>query len=533
LLFPRAKDFDRQEDPVERPLLSLCVIARDEEATLHRALQSAARYVDEIVVVDAGSTDGTARVAIEHGARVVYVAWENDFSAARNAALDAARGTFALVVDADEWIESGPHPASLRAVLEASGADAFQVEIADRMDDGGTRRSEAARILRNRPDRRYTGAVHERIEIDDAPPVSGLVLGHDGFQHSNRLGLGKITRRIALLEAMLAEKRGAAPLVRYLLAREATILRFGRAVPGAHLAEVLQHLAAIAEDPGTLDHNLVADAARLHAAALLATGRAVEAAEVLEDRGDRGVACDLLRADAEIAYAGEDPHAGSHALEIVRACFDRPTRDLGPYAEPLLAGPVARARAAEILARLARFDEARELAREAASLGEGSACGWAALATVERAAGHEAEALRAYLEALKLDAIDPWSWAGLGEILLAAGSAAEAVEPLRNAALLAPGWDAVEEALASAFLLDGSQDRIVEFFGERGGERGAGAQAGVILASAAAGEPCPLERVAPEADGSVRRILGRLANAGRPDLLHRLALGLRAVSARS
>jgi tetratricopeptide (TPR) repeat protein len=515
---------------MELPLLSLCVVARDEEASLPRALQSAAPYVDEMVVVDTGSSDGTVRVAIEHGARVVTMGWQDDFSMARNAALDAARGTFAFVVDADEWVESGPRPASLRAMLEAWGGEAVHVEIADHMEDGGTRRSEAARVFRNRPGRRYAGAVHERIALAEAPPVSGLVLGHDGFQQSNRLGQGKVARRVELLERLL-ERGLEGPVVRYLLAREAMPLRFGRAVPGAHLPGALAHLDAVAAAEG-MPPDLRAETARLQAAALLASGRAGDAAAVLEARGDRGVACDLLRADAEIARAGHDSTAAARALGLARGCFDRPTRDLGPYSEPLLAGAVARARAAEILAVMSRFEEARALATESTRSGEGAAAGWTALATVERAAGRASEALRAYLEALRVDAIDPWCWAGLGEILLAAGSAGEAVEPFRNAALLAPGWDAVEEGLASAFLLDGNEDHIARFFAERGGRMGAGAQAGLILASAAIGEPCPLERVAPEASGSVRRILGRLATAGRPDLLHRLALGLRAVSTR-
>ena len=71
--------------------LSLCVIARNEEAMLSGCLESVAGVVDEIVVVDTGSTDRTIEVALAHGARVLEKPWTDDFSAARNAALDACR----------------------------------------------------------------------------------------------------------------------------------------------------------------------------------------------------------------------------------------------------------------------------------------------------------------------------------------------------------------------------------------------------------------------------------------------------------
>jgi tetratricopeptide (TPR) repeat protein len=511
------------------PLLSLCVIARDEEPTLPRCIQSAASYVDETIVVDTGS-GGTRTCAARSGARVVDHVWRDDFSAARNAGLEAARGRFVLMLDADEWIDSGPHPASLRALLSEGGIDAFGVEVADRMDDGATRHSTATRLFRNKTEHRYTGAVNERIlplaSTESEFATSGIVLGHDGHLLGSRSGRSML-RQEMLRRMIAAGDEGAS--VRYLLARELVALRGGRAVPGLHLAEAVELLEWVSKSDG-LDADARVDAARLHAAALLALGFAKEAAGVLARSGDRGVACDLLRADCALAGTMEDLRAVRSAYELARGCFDRETRDQGPYAEPALAGAIARARCAEVLARLSRFDEGRAMAEEAAKLQGGGAAPYNALACIERAAGKTAEALQAYLEALRVDPKDPWAWAGLGEVLLSSGSPKEALDPLRNAVLLAPRWDAVEEALTSALLLAGCEEEIERFFASQG-EMGSGAQAGVILASAVIGEPCPFERVDPMTGNSVRRILGRVATAGRPDLLHRLALGLRTVSA--
>src|SRR5437667_7943437 len=82
--------------------LSLTMIVRNEEATLAACLSSAADLVDEIVVVDTGSTDGTKEVAARFGARVFDFPWRDDFAAARNESLSHARGNWILWLDGDE-----------------------------------------------------------------------------------------------------------------------------------------------------------------------------------------------------------------------------------------------------------------------------------------------------------------------------------------------------------------------------------------------------------------------------------------------
>ena len=77
-------------DPMKRKTVSLCLIARNEEATIGMAIKSVLALVDEVIVVDTGSDDNTRIIAEGYGARVLDVAWEDDFAAARNAALAEA-----------------------------------------------------------------------------------------------------------------------------------------------------------------------------------------------------------------------------------------------------------------------------------------------------------------------------------------------------------------------------------------------------------------------------------------------------------
>ena len=85
-------------------MLSLCMIVKNEKKNIQSAILSVRDIVDEIVVVDTGSTDGTPELAGQLGAKVLAYKWTDDFSAARNFSLDHAKGDWILFMDADEII---------------------------------------------------------------------------------------------------------------------------------------------------------------------------------------------------------------------------------------------------------------------------------------------------------------------------------------------------------------------------------------------------------------------------------------------
>ncbi len=98
-------------------IVSLTMIVRNEQENLPNALSSVAGLFDEIVVVDTGSTDRTAEIARQFGARVFDFVWVDDFAAARNAALARAMGDYAFWLDADDVIDP-PQRAKLEALLD-------------------------------------------------------------------------------------------------------------------------------------------------------------------------------------------------------------------------------------------------------------------------------------------------------------------------------------------------------------------------------------------------------------------------------
>ena len=187
--------------------LSAALIVRDETAMLGDCLLSLRGLVDEIVVVDTGSTDGTPDLAAGLGARVVTSPWQGDFAAARNEALARARGRWILYIDADERI--GPvSPADRDQLLSDDSVVAYTVRFRPR---SGFTRYREHRIFRNDPRIQFRGVIHETMlpgvgavaEADGLRIVPSAIaidhLGYDGDQRRKHL------RDIPLLRSRLAE----------------------------------------------------------------------------------------------------------------------------------------------------------------------------------------------------------------------------------------------------------------------------------------------------------------------------------------
>jgi tetratricopeptide (TPR) repeat protein len=157
----------------KRPLLSLCMIVKNEEAMLEGCLQSVQDIADEIVIADTGSTDGTIAVAERYNARVISVEWNNDFAAARNAALQQCTCEWILYLDADERIASGQREyilELLKTLPEHIGGVICTIRSPHRM--AGEQSAESTvhsggypRLFRNygHPNIMFTGRVHEQI----------------------------------------------------------------------------------------------------------------------------------------------------------------------------------------------------------------------------------------------------------------------------------------------------------------------------------------------------------------------------------
>lgn len=145
-----------------QPRISLCMIARDEERFLPQCLERARAAVDEIIVVDTGSTDRTVEIAESFGAKVLREPWQDDFSSPRNTAIAAATGDWILVLDADELLQPGG-PARIRALAQNPEVSGYHLHFVNVYSTGRTVGVMMVRLFRNLPNLTYENFIHEQV----------------------------------------------------------------------------------------------------------------------------------------------------------------------------------------------------------------------------------------------------------------------------------------------------------------------------------------------------------------------------------
>ena len=232
--------------------LSVCLLTRDEERNIERAIRSVRGIADEVIVADAGSTDRTVEVAVGQGARVVPIDWDDDFGAGRNAALEAALGDWVLWLNPDEELVIPGDPLVrdlMRRDEEPVGflARVRHVARADRPEHY----AEAwdLRLFRRRPDLRYVGRLHPVLtpnEGGEAPRVSPSDLSIRRHAYLSELDEGKLRWAARLLERELADRPGRLP---YLIEYGATLLRLRDPKGAGVMAEALGRIADVADAP--------------------------------------------------------------------------------------------------------------------------------------------------------------------------------------------------------------------------------------------------------------------------------------------
>src|ERR1700728_1979817 len=239
-LASRALELAARAQPAEGLRLSLCMIVRDEQEMLPRCLAAVADAVDEIVVVDTGSSDATVEIARSFGARVLFHEWTGSFAQARNVSFDAVEGDWLIYLDADEVLVEQDIPL-LRSLTGRTWREAFylsETNYTGDLDDGTAVTHNALRVFRNRPEYRFEGRLHEQIAgrlpgyLPERLEATGVRVEHYGYLGAVRNAREKSRRNIELLR-LQQDESPSTPFLHYNLGCEYA----AAAQPAAALAE--------------------------------------------------------------------------------------------------------------------------------------------------------------------------------------------------------------------------------------------------------------------------------------------------------
>ncbi|MEN9388890.1 MAG: hypothetical protein RLZZ255_1866 [Cyanobacteriota bacterium] len=372
-------------------MLSLSMIVRDEATQIEDCLRSVQGFVDEMVVVDTGSTDNTVALAEAMGARVERIAWPGDFAPARNQALAWVSGDWVLVLDADERLRPEAM-APLRALM--AQPDVLLINLL-RHERGAVQSpySNVSRLFRRHPAIRWSRAYHSMVDdsvaellqqeshwrIADCPEPALL---HDGYRPELLAQGNKPQRLRQAMEAELLER------------------------PGDPYACAKLGSLEVAE--GNLERGV----------ALLRQGLAQCSAEAHPERYE-------LLLHLALAEALRDPDAAAALYRDALALPLAPRLSLA-----------ARLNLAALLLQQGQAQEAEALCQQATATAPEISLGWYNLGLIRRRLGDIAGALEAYREARRLQPEHPETHQNLAVALLLDGDIDGARSSFRQAIAL-------------------------------------------------------------------------------------------------
>jgi len=183
--------------------ISLCTIVKNEEKYIAQCLQSVAGVVDEVVLVDTGSTDRTVKIAESMGAKVYHHPWQDSFSEARNYALQFVTSEWILQLDADEELEAEDKELLLRTI-RTTKSDSIFVPIINFLPDGASSKFYYRRLFR-RTKGHYEGIVHNQIVVEGTHTYAEVRIYHHGYNLSPEEMQSKYERSSKLLIKAIEE----------------------------------------------------------------------------------------------------------------------------------------------------------------------------------------------------------------------------------------------------------------------------------------------------------------------------------------
>ncbi|MFS0836299.1 glycosyltransferase [Paenibacillus sp. 1P03SA] len=256
--------------------ISACIMTKNEQDTIGNCVDSIRPYVEEIIVLDTGSEDATADIALSKGAAVYRTVWQNDFSRVRNELIQLAAKPIVFMIDADEIAVPRQEKAfeKIGKQLLSDVSLVAKINILNEIDDGISSAT-ISRVFNKESGLFFKGVVHEQIECSTKELKfiqSDIVLRHTGYLSSQIIGNNKYERNLTLLFKEL-EKNNKNSYIHF---------QIGRTYSASGDYEKAVYHLSLAYKLSNTDHAYYSALIQTYGWALLRTNKFSELFEVLQ-----------------------------------------------------------------------------------------------------------------------------------------------------------------------------------------------------------------------------------------------------------
>lgn len=192
--------------------LSVCIIAKNEEKNIEKAIKSVKDFANEIILVDTGSSDKTVEIAQKENVKVFQYEWDYSFANARNEALKHASMDWVLMLDADEYIDAIAKDSIIPLLSSLNKNKIYQVKVINFIDKNNineTFEHFVPRLIPNNKAIKFIRDIHEYPVNNDNSEIESEILSsfhinHSGYLNANVKEKDKTIRNRNILEKSLS-----------------------------------------------------------------------------------------------------------------------------------------------------------------------------------------------------------------------------------------------------------------------------------------------------------------------------------------
>lgn len=196
------------------PTVSVCILAKNEEKNIERAIRSCKKFADEIIVLDTGSNDRTVEIAEKLGATVIHSEWKSNFAYSRNEVITHATGDWIIMLDSDEAFSDKSVDKIKPILMTLNDKKVGTIKIVNFLNKNGILdkfEHYVTRVIPNNKEFMFKRAIHENVStkegyLANSEIIRGIEILHYGYASNVVKEKNKIHRNREILEKCISDE---------------------------------------------------------------------------------------------------------------------------------------------------------------------------------------------------------------------------------------------------------------------------------------------------------------------------------------